>query len=292
MNLHFLINISSDTENLYGIRFFSSFFNDDVSCKITLFHISRLDSSDASEALLEAWRNPEDKVEGNLTVGAKKALDKATRDLQRNQVNIEEMKTKSVKERYGKVKDILSESTRGLYDAMILGRRATYALQWLFDRPADEIPLALINDTTLSCPLWVCTEPEPGRKNILLCVDGGESSYRAADHVGYIVNQARQHHVTVFHASAADTGSDEIFARAVDILSKQGVDRERIHTKKSWSISPAATILNEKNSGRYAAVAVGLEGTSGGFLTRIGMQGGTTAALIKKISKASLWCVP
>ncbi len=292
MNLHFLINISSDTENLYGIRFFSSFFSSDVSCDVTLFHICRLDSNDASEALLEAWQNPEDKVEGNLTVGAKKALDKAKRDLQRNGVNINQMKTKSVKERYGKVKDILGESSRGLYDAMILGRRATYALQWLFDRPADEIPLALVHDTSLSCPLWVCTEPEAGRKNVLLCVDGSESSYRAADHVGYVLSQAGQHHVTVFHAAAVDSDSDEIFARAVDILSGQGVEKERIHTKKSWSISPAASILSEKNSGRYAAVAVGLEGTSGGFLTRVGTQGGTTAALIKKISKASLWCVP
>ncbi|HKJ66150.1 MAG TPA: hypothetical protein VJ969_12150 [Desulfopila sp.] len=292
MNLHFLVNISSDTENLYGIRFFSSFFGDDVSCNVTLFHICRLDSNDASGTLLEAWQNPEDKVEGNLTVGAKKALDKAKRDIQRNHVNINEMKTKSVKERYGKVKDILGESSQGLYDAMILGRRATYALQWLFDRPADEIPLALINDTTLNCPLWVCAEPEYGRKNVLLCVDGGESSYRAADHVGYVLSQARQHTVTVFHATAADSGSDGIFARTVDILVGQGVEKERIHTKKSWSVSPATTILSEKNAGRYAAVAVGLEGNSGGFLARIGAQGGTTAALIKKISKASLWCVP
>lgn len=293
MNLHFLINISSDTENLYGVRFFNSFFRDCGSCNVTLFHISRLDSSDASQELMKMWEGPEDKtVEGIMTVGAKKALDKARRSLESNRVVIEQVKTKTVKERYGKVKDILMEGNRGLYDAMILGRRATFALQWLYERPGDEIAQTLIQDTSLECPLWICSEPEEGRKNVLLCVDGSPESLRAADHVGYVLSRAKRHGVTVFHATANPTAdAGEILDKAVEVLLSHSVAEERIQKKSSWGVSAANAILSEKNNGRYAAVAVGLppsKGKKGIF----GREGGTTSILAKKISRASLWCCP
>jgi hypothetical protein len=293
MNLHFLINISSDTENLYGVRFFSSFFQNSCSCNVTLFHISRLDSSD-SQSLLEMWQGPiEGKVDGALTVGAKRAMEKAGRSLEHNQVVIEEMKTKTVKERYGKVKDILMEGKRGLYDAIILGRRATYALQWLVERSADEIPLALINDASLNCPLWICSEPEAGRKNVLLCVDGSPAALRAADHVGYILGKARHHGVTLFHVLSNPAGNaDDILKEAAEVLLSHGIEKERIRQKSHWGLSVPNTILGEKNSGQYAAVAVGLNGSSEGVLTTLGLHAGTTATLIKKISKAALWCCP
>ncbi len=293
MNLHFLINISSDTENLYGVRFFNSFFEDSGSCNVTLFHISRLDSSDGSQSLMKMWEGPgEENINGDLTVGAKKALDKARRYLEGNQVVIEQVKTKTVRERYGKVRDILSEGRQGLYDAIILGRRATYALQWLYERPGDEIAQALIQETSLNCPLWICSEPEEGRKNVLLCVDGSEESLRAADHVGYILSRARQHGATVFHVTSspkADAG--KILDQAADVLLSHGVAEERIQRKSSWGMSTANTILAEKNSGLYAAVAIGLHAhkETKGIL---GQQGGITSNLVKKISKAALWCCP
>ena len=295
MNLHLLINISSDTENLFGVQFFNSFFQECSHCNVTLFHICRLDSPDASNSLLDMWENPEDRIEGKLTVDAKKALDKAKRALKKQDVVINNIKTKTVEERYGKVKDILSESSKGLYDAIILGRRATYALQWMFDKPSDEIPQALINDTSLSSPLWICSEPEIGRKNILLCVDGSASSLRAADHVGYILSKAKRHNVTVFHVTTTRTSNiQEILKEATDVLLSHNIAPERITSKRGWGLSIPGAILTEKNYGQYAAVAVGLhdDGPSKGVFDRLGIQGGITATLVKKIEKAALWCCP
>lgn len=291
---HFLINISSDTENLYGVRFFSSFFKNGSECDVTLFHISRLDSRDSSASLMEIWKGPEDSVLSSLNKSAQKALSRARRNLKSNAVTISEMKTKTVQERYGKVKDIIGEGSAGLYDAMVLGCRATYALQWLFDRPGDEIPKALIQDTTLSCPLWVCKEPEEGRENILLCVDGSESSMRAADHVGYILNHTPDHKVTVFHvATAADDKSQEIIESAAKILRSHNIAEDRIDKKTGWGVSLANVILAEKNRGRYAVIAMGVRGNQkGSLLGTIGMGGDTAATLIGKISKAALWIIP
>ncbi len=292
MSFHILINISSDSENLYGVRFFHSFFNENSPGVVTLFHISRLDSRDSSHSLMEIWNHPEDDAEGVLSPNAKKALDRATRYLNGCGVTIDEVKTKTVKERFGKVKDILSESSRGLYDAMILGRRATYALQWMFDRPGDEISQALIKDSTLNCPIWVCSEPEEGRRNILLCVDGSPCSLRAADHVGYILSKVNHHKVMVFHVTTNPTSDVlKILQEASDVVLSHGIDPERVESKRGWGLSVPGAILGEKNSGKYAAVVVGLHGKNGA-MDSFGFQGGTTATLIKKISKAALWCCP
>lgn len=293
MNLHFLVNLSSETENLFGVQFFCSFFKETPPCNVTLFHICLLENNNAAQPLTEMWENPDKRIEGKLTAGARRALDKATRSLQGNKVIVDKMKTKTVEERFGKVKDILAEGEAGLYDAIILGRRASYALQWIFDRAAEEIPLALIKDTSLKCPLWVCCEPEPGRKNVLLCVDGSESALRAADHVGYILSFAQQHNVTVFNVSLSPTKTaDAILQEAVEILHKHNIAPSRITSKSTWGISVPGTILSEKNSGKYAAVALGLHGVSNGVLENFGLMGGTTATLISKISKAALWCCP
>lgn len=294
MSLHFLVNISSDTENLNGVRFFNSFFNKSEGCSITLFHISRLDSHDSSSALMEMWKSPEEGVEGKLTTGAYKALNRARRHLRNNNIIIEHMKTKMVQERYGKVRDILAEGSAGLYDALILGRRATYALQWIFDRPGDEIPQAIIQESSLTCPLWVCTEPEEGRKNVLLCIDGSESSRRAVDHVGYVLSHTQEHTITVFQVNSSTTMDvEKNFEYADDILARHSIAKERILHREGSGLSVSGAILTEKNRGKYAAVAIGLEGNhEGGALGALGIKGGTAATLINKISKASLWICP
>jgi len=294
MSLHFLINISSDTENLYGVRFFTSFFKNNDHCSVTLFHICRLDSKDSSASLLEIWKKPDASLEGMLAEGARQALDRARRNLEDASVDIREMKTKTVQERYGKVRDILCEGSEGLYDAMILGRRATYALQWMFDRPGDEIPQALIQQTTFSCPMWICCDPEEGRKNVLLCVDGSASSLRAADHVGFVVSHTPHHSITIFHVSSSSKHTTaKIFDAATAILDSHNIERGRIKHKTAWGLSVSGAILSEKNRGRYAAVAIGVAGeTENGLLHRLSGKGETASALINKISRAALWICP
>ncbi len=295
MNLHFLATLSSDREHLYGTQFLSSFFKNSLACKVTLFHINRLDSEDNSKSLLKIWEVQDSSVEGNLTHGARQAFDRAAVILKNGNITTQRLITKTVNERYGKVRDILLEGRNGLYDAIILGRRATYALQWFFEKPADEIPQAILKDSSLTNPLWVCCEPEQGRKNILLCVDGSEASFRAADHVGYILKRADEHKVTVFHIRAStsqDCSSESILNKAISILEENGVTANRISSKATWGLSIVNTILDEKNRGKYAAIAVGIRGNNNKTLKKFGIMGGTTSSLIQNINKATVLCCP
>jgi nucleotide-binding universal stress UspA family protein len=293
MRKHLLVTVSNDSQNLSGVQFVCAFFKKISEHQLTLLHICRLDSSEMDKALFEMWTDPDEKVDEHLTVGAKRALEKASSLLEQSRMSIESIKVKTVAERYGKVKDILREGQRGLYDAIILGRRASYTLQWIFERPGDETPHSMIKDSCFTSPIWICPEPDLNRKNVLLAIDGSENSLRAVDHVGYILALQEQHDITLFHADNG-TCSDkvELYKKARKILNGNGISDSRITEKSNWSLTVSGTILSEVERGGYSAVAVGLHGKERGLLKEYNLAGGTTAKLISKIEKSSLWCVP
>lgn len=292
MKKHFLVTISNDVNILSGVRFICSFFNEIADHRVTLLHICRRDAADMAGTLGQMWNDPGDTAQGRLTIQARKSIEKAKDLLRRHKMAVDQVMTKTCAERYGKVKDILAEGAKG-YDAIILGRRASYSLQWMFERPADETARAIIRDSCCTTPLWICPEPVSGRKNVLLCVDGSENGYRAADHVGYILADQDHQQITLLHVTAGgDKKSTEIFSRAEAILHEHGIGSERVSRTSTWGLTIAGAIQSEIDKGGYAAAAVGLHGEKQGLAKNLKLSGTTTEKLITKIEKASLWCCP
>lgn len=293
MKKHFLATVSNNYDQLNGLKFVCSFFKKLSEHQVTLLHICRLDGGNTDTALLQMWENPDERISGKPTIGAKKALYKAREMLSHNKISIDSMMTKTFAERYGKIKDILNESSSGLYDAIILGKRASYALQWFFERSADETAKEIIQDSSLNSPLWICPEPEPGRKNVLVCIDGSEESFRAVDHVGYILSVQDQHNITLFMVdNGSGLNSDEIFQKSIKILNGHAIANERITTETTWGLNIAGTITSYAEKNNFAAIAVGLHGVNKGFLKRMSLAGGTTSSLIERAEKVALWCCP
>jgi hypothetical protein len=293
MEKQFLVTISNDIDNLFGVKFICSFFNKKSEHRVTLLHICRRDSNDMTKTLMGKWEGPADNIEGQVTAGVRRSIHKAKELLSQNKMSIEHIITKTVAERYGKVKDILSESSKGLYDTIILGRRASYSMQWMFERSADETVQTMIKDSRCTSPLWICPDPEPGRKNVLLCLDGSENAYRAVDHVGFILSDQDQHTITMLHVeSGTGKESEKIFQRAEAILKEHNVGSERILRNSTWGVSVPRTILGEIEKGSYAVVALGMFGKGQGLLRDLNLAGGTTLKLISKIEKVTLWCCP
>jgi len=293
MNKQFLITISNDVEHLFGVKFLCSFFDKEPDYHATLLHICSNGNQQMNNVLLDKWNGPEGDVEGRLTAGARRAIDRARTLLAGQEIPVERIMTRTIAERYGKVKDILKESSDGLYDAVVLGRRASYSLQWMFERAADETVRKMISDGGCTTPLWICPDPELGRKNVLVCVDESENAYRAVDHVGYILSGDSRHTVTLFHVEKVANGeSKKIFQRAVAILNGHGLGNERISRTSAWGLSASRSILAEAEKGRYAAVALGMRGQGQGLPRDLNLAGGTAIKLIGKIEKISLWCCP
>ncbi|MGW8195815.1 MAG: hypothetical protein ACWGOX_16290 [Desulforhopalus sp.] len=294
MKLHFLVSISSVTESLYGVRFLCSFLGSYSDCDVTLFHIHAPAQKKSSAVLQSMWDEPGVPSVATLDASASKALRTSRQLLQAGNININAVTAKTVREKYGKIRDILTEGANGLYDAIILGKRATYALQWMFERPADQTAQELIRHAALRSPLWNCNEPEEDREHVLLCLDGSESALRMADHVGYILSFVLHHHVTLFHVSSSRTsGSDKILDQGEAVLLSHNIARERIHKKAKTGAPAANAILKEEQNGRFAAVAVGLNRQTDKTMTHsVKSAGKTTSILLSKITKASFWCCP
>ncbi len=293
MQKEFLVTVSNDYQHLTGVEFLCSFFKSESEHKLTLLHICRLDSVLNQNPLMEMWEKPDDRVTGMLTVGAKKAMDKAVSLLTNSNMAVDEMITKTPAERYGKVKDILKEGSDGLYDAIILGKRATYALQWFFERRADEIPKAIVSDNTITLPIWICPAPDPTRKNVLIGVDGSDESYRAVDHVGYILSKQDQHDLTLLHVeNGAGFNHEAIFNKSIDILKQHRINLERVSTQRTWGVNVASTLLKIADKGGFAVIAVGLKGVDKGLLKQLKLSGGATTTLIERSKNVSLWCCP
>ena len=292
MNKHYLVTISNDVYNLLGVKFLCSFFKPESKHRLTLLHIYRQGTA-TSSSLLEKWETPDDKITGALTVGARRAIDKSTSLLEGSRMCVEQIVTKTVAERFGKVKDILNEGSKGLYDAIILGKRASYTLQWLFERPGDEIAQSIIKDARFTTPVWVCPEVPADRSGVLVCVDGSENSYRAVDHAAFILSKQDQHRISLLHiATGASISSHEIFNRAEKILLEHKIDKERVTTISTWGLSISGAILSAADRGGYAAAAVGLTGDRNTPLKEFQFAGNTTSSLISKAEKISIWCCP
>ncbi len=290
MNKNFLVTVSDNTENLKGVTFICTFFKEESRHQLALFHISRLDSQDIKGSLLKKW----EKDGEELTIGAKRSLERAEELIDTSGISIDKVLVKTAAEKFGKVKDILNEGSAGLYDAIILGQRASYTLQWVFEKPADELAQSIIADSAFYIPLWVCPEVHPDRKNVLVCVDGSESSYRAVDHAGYILTNQLQHNITLFHVRSEtdSTNMTSIFEESKKILQEHGIAPERITTRPEWGVNVTKTILNRVKQDKFAAVALGLHGQPQGLFKKLNLAGGTTSALISKIEGASVWCCP
>jgi nucleotide-binding universal stress UspA family protein len=292
MEKQFLITISSQSEHLYGVRFFCSFFSSMAGCRVTLVHVWNPGGDDMKNVLSGMWNDPEQCKE-QLPAGSRRAINKSRELITGNQMSVEHILTRAVRERYGIVKDILTENTQGLYDAIILGRRESYNLQWMFEKPADKTVKSIIRDNRSMTPVWICPASEPGRKNVLLCIDGSQNSARAVDHVGYILSDYNQHSVTLFHVkNLPGSGSDAIFQQAEAILHEYGINDERIKRHSTSGLSVPGAILAEIERGGYGAVAVGMYGENRGRVKDSRLAGKTTGKLINRIEKASLWCCP
>jgi len=293
MNKHFLVTVSFDSADLSGVGFLCSFFQKLSEHQATLFHICRLDSNNMNATLLEMWEGPNENGAAQITVGAQRALEKAKSMLAESHMSVDQVITKTFEERYGKIRDILKEGTEGLYDAIVLGKRASYTLQSFFERAADETAQKIIKESTLSTPLWICPECDPLRKNVLVCVDGSENGLRAVDHVGYIISKQPQHSLTLFHVQKSGGGAgDEIFTAARNVLKEHNIDESRIHTDSSWGVSVAGTIMSYAEKEGFAAIAFGLRGIQEGLFKNMKLTGGTASNLIAKTDKISLWCCP
>ncbi len=287
MERHFLITIGNDVNQLYGVRFVAYFLRDKSNVRLTLFNVVPDPPAVwAEERSHETLAAEEASFRRNI-VKSEHILTECKSILVQHGFQPGSIDTKHAAKGVSRVMTIVQEGEEGLYDAVVLGRRGTMRLEEILDESVSKGVLT----EQITFPIWISREPEFGRRNVLLCVDGSAPGERIADQVGFVLADQPGHDVTLCYVSPgaeARAEADEAFASAEAAMVRNGLDRQRISRKILDSARVAPAILREAADQRYAAVAVGRTGRGSGILGKLFM-GSVSMALFKELREAALW---
>jgi len=288
MEKHLLVTVSEQQSAHYGVRFVGHLFSNKEGLRLTLYYTApRAPAVWEGERTHDGITQSEQKAQEYKGKG-RKALEAARKELLRMGFKQEQLDTKLQVRQHSKVVDIIQEGEKGLYDAVVLGRRGLSWLAQTFDESTSQELL----DKKATFPIWLCRRPEPEQKNILVCVDGSEASYRMADHVGFILAQEETQSATLFtvkkRGTPASKDMESILSKGREHLLSNGFPKERTTTKVVEADNTAKAILREAEQDRYAAVAMGRTGADQGLLKRVFM-GSVSTALFKELEKTALW---
>jgi nucleotide-binding universal stress UspA family protein len=288
MERHLLLTVSELKSCVNGIRFLGRFFSNKEDMALTLFY-----AAPKPPAVWEGERTYKRTVEsereaGKIEARARKVLADTGRELCRLGFREDQIRAKLQIRRFSKVMDIIQEGEKGLYDAVVLGRRG---LSWL-EEAFDESTSRGILQQRMTFPLWLSRNPDPERQNVLLCIDGSEPSYRMADHVGFILAPERSQKVTLLFVkksgSSLKESSEAVLSKGKEHLLTNGFQEDLVSIKTLEAGNVVKTVLREAKEGRFAVVAMGRSGTGTGLLQKIFM-GSVSDALFRELKKAALW---
>jgi nucleotide-binding universal stress UspA family protein len=280
MEQHLLLTVGDDLTSLCEADFINSFFKNQKDIWVTIFSVHSPELSYPSTCKKGCSTESSSVHDERLA-----ALDLSRTALLRHGVREDHINAKVVQENHGTVEDIIQEAKSGRYDAVILGRHRYELFEQFYSLSTTREILS----QRIAVPFWICGNPEFGRRNVLLCVDGSEAGMRAADHVGSILRDEIEHTVTVFHVdNAGDGKSVDILKRVEQRLGDKGVSKDRIDNKIVYSSRVTKAIVEEAVRGAYAAVAVGHHTfRPHGF--KEWLIGSRCLKLLEAVDKCALW---
>lgn len=283
MDRHFLVAVSEQKSSLLGVRFIGNFFSEKQDIKSTLFYSAPKPSAVwGNERNIEEDRRQKSQERKNLAKG-NDALETAKKECISLGFSPDNISLKLQTQIFSKVGDLIQEGEKGHYDALVMGRRGLSMIEEAFE---DSVSKALF-DQTFTFPVWLCRSNHPDRKNVLLYLDGSETSFRMADHVGFILSMEKKHRVDMMISDdVSDAAAVKETARS--ILLKHGIPEDLIRQKTGISGNVAGIILKEVEKEHYAAVALGRSGQEKSLLMRL-FRGPVCGALFKDLHDASLW---
>ena len=221
-----------------------------------------------------------------------------------NESQIETVSRSVVK---GTAKDIIDYGRKGLYDAIVMGRRGISPLAEVF---MGSVTNRVLEHTNIT-PVWAIGGEVKSLK-IMVAVDGSESSLRAVDHVIFMLGENPDIRITLLHVMPRlrdyceinfedkedileDTIKqrdkqciDDFYAHAQKKIKEAGLKKSQLDFKRVVStINIGKSIVNEVRKGNFGTVVIGRRGTDDSFFL-----GGVSRFVLASISNRAVWLVP
>lgn len=283
MDRHLLIAISEHKSSLLGVRFVGNFFSDKRQLKSTLFYSSPKPASIWAKEIGSGTIHQQKEQENWILAKGKLALEDARNECINLGFLPENLSLKLETQVFSTITDIIREGKKGKYDAVVLGRRGLSMLGEAFE---EKISKDLFN-TRFTFPIWLCRSSNPVKKNVLLYLDGSETSFRMADHVGHVLSLEKKHRLDIL-ISDKDAQEESIMKKCKTILSGHQFPEGLIRQQTTNSENVAKVILDAVEKEQYATVALGRSGQKRNPLLRL-FKGPVCSVLFKELKDTSLW---
>jgi nucleotide-binding universal stress UspA family protein len=310
MQKEIMISVDESRHSRIAVDYAVNIYQALKEVKFTLMHVQPT----ISQYLLDdAKRKPQayaelEKVNRKNAEVAQQLLDKYKNQMASAGVAEEHIQLKSQARMLGIAKDVLQASTTGRFDALILGRRGLSGLQDMF---IGSVSANIVNNTE-DTPVWLVEEKGSSR-DIMVAVDGSENSFKAVDHLAFIIGGNTDLKISFFHVAPrlqdfcpvdfedADSEAleeiiaqgdqhciDQFYAHAKKKLNEAGVQQNQISfAAKEGAFRVGKAVLDEYRRGNFGTLVVGRRGVNRKFFT-----GSVSRYLINQFSNGALWVVP
>lgn len=239
--------------------------------------------------------------------GAKRFMEEAVLQLGRRGISPGQVNCRVQLSRAGVAADIIQEAKKGLYDALLIGRRGVGIIEEMIGGSLSATAARQCSDL----PLWIVDGKVDARK-FLLPVDSSFNSLKAADHLGFILHGNPYAEICLFNLSALMGGNtepdwaelrtqwgegwcsehlrraDSVFHGPEQILLERGVDQDRISRRhEGGCLAPHKPILRKSVVDEYGTIVIGRRSKS----SKKGLFRGVSDKVLSMASQVAIWIV-
>ncbi|WP_052507488.1 universal stress protein [Desulfonatronovibrio magnus] len=278
-NKHILLATGNDRTHQYGSKFLGYFFQDKKNVLVDILCIApvrpssqgQISNKKSSAKDMNSFQSVVDSVKSKLV------------DLEFPSENLKtDVKVNSL----STVKDIVAYGRKGLYDALVLGRRGLTLLENLIQ---DSVSSKIL-DEQCDIPIWICRMPEREYHNVLLCTDGSLQSLNTADHVGFMLNNDSRHSITIAHVQEQSGKTDQIISNTLAQITDNGFPENRVFIEVLEGKNVSQIILDYADKNKFAAIAMGRKCSSSPAkgLAKY-FVGSVSEKVLNNFTSSSLW---
>jgi nucleotide-binding universal stress UspA family protein len=311
MEKNLLLAIDGSRNSLLTLDYVSHFFRFCPEVRMVLYHVlppippihkeySLRDTS--AHKYIREWRKKHQEAIEQVLNQSKHKLVKLGWKAAQIQIRAHE-------KRVGVARDIIFEAGKGIYDAVVLGRRGLSKIEEAFLGSVSTKIIQGVRDT----PVWIVGGKFSSPK-VLVAVDGSENSLRAVDHLSFMLDSCPNQEIKVLllnvwpgfitllgpplipALSAFQTSLEKyekrvtpIFNRSEEMLIEAGLTPYRIKRKVGIKAADIAkAVIAEARRGGYGTIVVGRRGLS---KAKEFFMGSVSSKILQQAGETAVWIV-
>ena len=309
MDKKILVAVDGSTFSYNALRYLCNLFTDLPGIHVHLYHVIPLmplppGHEWAAEETLIGSMTPQ-AIE--KTRAAKRFMDVAALQLARLGIELDQVSSCIAYSRCGVAADILKEAQRGLYDALVVGRRGVTTIEEILFGSSTS---SAVCKACCDIPVWV-VDGKVDSRNFFLPVDETFNSLKAADHLGFILQDNPYAEITLYHFEGILPSSkpedkktlqdrwgeewcrlhlerdDALYHAPEQILIDMGFPAERIRRRESSGLGTTSHIIKHSIHTECGTIVIGRR-TRG---LRKGILKGVSDRILKEASCMAIWIV-